>query len=65
MVRAVAIWGGMYLLCLIFSFVSEITYRKRTIQDVCRNWRTIVVQTSSVFAVFTISSIIWYFLRLK
>ncbi len=61
MLRAGAIWIGLYLLCLFFSFISEVTYKKRSIQDVRQNWKPLVTQTTLVFVVFTVASVVWHY----
>jgi len=50
---------GLFLMALIGTFVSEITYRKRTIQEVRRDWRQIARKTSLIFGVFVVASILW------
>lgn len=55
------IFGGLYIVALFFSFVSEVSYKKRSIADVRQDWKGIVYQTSIMFAVFVVASIIWNF----
>jgi hypothetical protein len=63
--KAAAICLGLYLVALVLSFVSEVTYKKRSIHDVRQGWRVIVIQTSIIFAVFVVASIVWNVLGLK
>lgn len=60
MLRVVAIWICLYLLCLAFSFLSEIANKKRSLKDVQQNWKPIVIQTSVTFIVFVIASYLWH-----
>jgi hypothetical protein len=55
------IFVGLYVIALVFSFVSEVTYKKRSIADVRQDWKRIVSRTTIIFAVFVIASIIWSF----
>jgi len=57
--KTAAILVGLYFTALLFSFISEVSYKKRAIADVRQNWKSIVTRTSIIFAVFIISSIIW------
>lgn len=50
---------GLYVVALVFSFVSEVTYKKRSIAEVRQDWKGIVSRTSIMFAVFVVASIIW------
>ncbi|HBA71103.1 MAG TPA: hypothetical protein DER40_12845 [Geobacter sp.] len=59
MIKVILFWICLYLLILIFSFISEITYKKRTIEEVRKNLKQIVIQTSLTFAVFVVASYLW------
>jgi hypothetical protein len=59
LLKTVVIWVGIYFIALLFSFVSKVTYKKRSINDVRQDWKSIVIQTSIMFAVFMVASILW------
>jgi hypothetical protein len=61
MLRAAAIWVCLYLVCLLFSFISEVTYKKRSIKEVRQDWKQIASRTTVTFMVFAIASIIWLY----
>ena len=63
--KAVAIFAGLYFTALFFSFVSEVSYKKRSIADVRQDWKGIVTRTSIMFAVFVVASIIWSYFGQK
>jgi len=56
-VAMIVVW--LYALALVFSFVSEVTYKKRSIAEVRQDWKGIVTRTSIMFAVLAVASIIW------
>lgn len=59
MIKVILFWICLYLLILIFSFISEITYKGKTIREARQNFKQIVVQTSLTFAVFVVASYLW------
>jgi hypothetical protein len=63
--NAAVILVGLYFIALLFSFVSEVTYKKRSIHYVRQDWRRIVIQASIMFVVFLIASIVWKVLGLN
>lgn len=59
MIRAVLFWICLYLIILIFSFISEITYKNKTIKEIKQNCKQIIIQTTLTFAVFVVASYLW------
>ena len=58
-----AILLGLYVITLLFKFISKVFYRKRATADVCQDWKSMVMRTSIIFTVFIISNIIWSLYR--
>jgi hypothetical protein len=55
-------YAAIFILGLIASFISEVTYKKRSLREIRQDWKNIVIQGLIIFAVFTVSSIVWMLL---
>lgn len=49
----------LYIVVIGVSFMSEVTYNKRSVHDVKQDWKQIVIRTSLIFSVFLVASFIW------
>ena len=49
----------IYLLVLLFSFISELTYKKRTIAEIRNNAKSIVKNASILYFIFVVASIVY------
>lgn len=59
MMKAILFWLCLYLVIMLFAFVSEITYKKKTIKEVRQNFKRVVIETALTFAVFVVASYLW------
>ena len=61
--------GGIYLLIyvvgLLFTVLSEITYKRRTLKEVKENFKQIWIRASIIYLIFVIASICYYFFGMK
>ncbi len=51
----------VYPIVLFFSILSEVTYRRRPVVDVRRDLRIIWRKATIIYAVFAVSSFLWFF----
>ena len=65
MIRTIAIVVFAYIICICFAFLSEITYKHRKIKDVINDYKRIITNSTIIFAIFIISSIIYYMLGFR
>ncbi len=49
----------VFPICLLCSFISEITYKKRTLGEVKKDSKKIIRKTSFIYAVFVIATIVY------
>ncbi len=49
----------IYPFCLLLSFISEITYKKRTFAEAKKSSKKIIKETSIIYAVFVIATIVY------
>jgi len=61
--RTVTLWLGLYFVGLVYSFVSEVKYKKMSIYDVRKDWKRITIRTSIIFTV--ICTYFWGLMGLK
>ena len=63
--KIVLIFLAIYVVGLFFSFLSEITYRKRTISEVKKDYRRIWRNATIIYCIFVVATSIYYFLGIK
>ncbi len=61
--KTVTLWLGLYFVGLVYSFVSEVTYKKISIYDVRKDWKRITIRASIIFTV--ICTYFWGLMGLK
>jgi hypothetical protein len=65
MIKIAAIYALVYLLILFFSFVSEITYKKRSITSTFNDFKRISLRSFLYFTVMVVFSCIYYILGIR
>ena len=65
MFNVIGIYLGIYIVGLFFTFLSEITYKKRKAKDVKNDFKSIFRRASIIYLVFVLASILYYFLGTK
>jgi hypothetical protein len=64
-IRNLLIIIGLYLFALIFSFVSEYTYKKKSITEIKENAKEIIFKITILFAIMIIASFVYAKLGIK
>ena len=57
--KVVLMYLGLYFVALMATFVGEVSYKKRSIHQVRQDWKRIAFESSAVFCVFVIATIVW------
>ena len=55
----------LYIIGLFFTFLSEFTYKKRSLLEVREDFGKIIKKFTLIYFVFLISSLIYYFLGIR
>jgi len=55
----------IYLLILFFTFLSEVTYHKKTLKEVRLNSKQIIIRTTIIFAVMLFATYLYHYLGIK
>lgn len=60
MLKIILIYGLIYLCCVFFMFVSEITYKKKSLSAVLKDYKSIIIKCTLIFGVFVIASAVYH-----
>ena len=63
--KIIFIMALIYFICIFFSFISEITYKKRAPKLVLKDYKRIWIKSSLIFLVFLAGSIFYYKIGVK
>ena len=63
--KIVLIFLTIYIVGLFFSFLSEITYKKRKFSEVKKDYKRIWRNATIVYCIFIAATAIYYFLGIK
>ena len=63
--KTILVYAFIYVLVILFSFVSEIAYKKRSVKTVIDDSKAIWIKASLIFIVFLVASILYSILRIK
>ncbi len=61
----ITVYAILFLLILLFSFVSEITYKKRPISSVLNDYKRISFRSFLYFIVLVVFTYIYYLLGIR